>query len=139
MIDLNDITIRICGKTLLENASAHIPDNKKVGLIGHNGCGKSTLFRAILNEQSIENGSISYPSNSRIAYMRQEINDTDVSPLNYLLSADKERTELLERLQTAPETQLAEISPVLSSLIFISLPFTAMDALMCSVVLFHFP
>ena len=109
MIDLNDITIRICGKTLLENASAHIPDNKKVGLIGHNGCGKSTLFRAVLNEQSIETGSISYPSNSRIAYMRQEINDTNVSPLNYLLSADKERTELLERLQTAPETQLAEI------------------------------
>ena len=109
MIDLNNITIRICGKTLLENASAHIPDNKKVGLIGHNGCGKSTLFRAILNEQSIETGSIAYPSNSRIAYMRQEINNIDTPPLTYLLEADKERTELLNRLQNAPETQLAEI------------------------------
>ena len=116
MIDLNDITIRICGKTLLENASAHIPDNKKVGLIGHNGCGKSTLFRAILNEQSIETGTISYPTNSRIAHMRQEMNDTDVSPLNYLLSADKERTELLNRLQNAPETQLAEIYERLSAI-----------------------
>lgn len=116
MLDLNDITIRICGKTLLEKASAHIPDNKKVGLIGHNGCGKSTLFRAILNEQSIETGTISYPTNSRIAYMRQEMNDTDVSPLNYLLSADKERTELLDRLQNAPETQLAEIYERLSAI-----------------------
>ena len=97
MIDLNNITIRICGKTLLENANAHIPDNKKVGLIGHNGCGKSTLFRAILNEQSIETGTIAYPTNSKIAYMRQEINDINVSPLDFLLSADKERTELLER------------------------------------------
>ncbi|MBP5534639.1 MAG: ABC-F family ATP-binding cassette domain-containing protein [Alphaproteobacteria bacterium] len=116
MIDLNNITIRICGKTLLENANAHVPDNKKVGLIGHNGCGKSTLFRAILNEQSIESGLISYPTNSRIAYMRQEMDAVNVSPLDYLLAADKERTELLNRLQNAPETQLAEIYEQLNAI-----------------------
>ena len=109
MIDLNSITIRISGKTLLENASAHINDNKKVGLIGRNGCGKSTLFRAILNEQSIESGEISFPSNSKIAFMRQEINDTSISPLQHLLTSDTERCELLNKLQTAPDTELAEI------------------------------
>lgn len=109
MIDLNNITIRICGKTLLERANVHIGDNKKVGLIGHNGCGKSTLFRAILGEQSIEEGSIAYPSASKIAYMRQELDDTSIAPLPYLLASDKERTQLLDRLQSAPDTELAEI------------------------------
>lgn len=109
MIDLNNITIRICGKTLLERANVHIGDNKKVGLIGHNGCGKSTLFRAILGEQSIEEGSIAYPSASKIAYMRQELDDTSIAPLPYLLASDKERTQLLARLQSAPDTELAEI------------------------------
>lgn len=109
MIDLNNITVRICGKTLLERASAHISDNQKVGLIGRNGCGKSTLFKAILNELSIESGDISFPSHSKIAFMRQEITDTSISPLNYLLQSDTERCELLNKLQTAPQTQLAEI------------------------------
>ncbi len=116
MIDLNDITIRICGKTLLQNASVHIPDNKKVGLIGHNGCGKSTLFRAILNEQSTESGTISYPSGSRIAYMRQEMENLNLSPLSFLLEADTQRTALLQRLQSAPESELAEIYEQLNAI-----------------------
>ena len=44
MIEINDITVRIGSKVLLEHASAHISDGQKVGLVGANGCGKSTNF-----------------------------------------------------------------------------------------------
>ena len=47
MIEINDITVRIGSKVLLEHASAHISDGQKVGLVGANGCGKSTLLKSI--------------------------------------------------------------------------------------------
>ncbi len=116
MIDLNDITIRICGKTLLEHASAHIPDNKKVGLVGFNGCGKSTLFKAIQNEISLEDGQISYPTSSRLAFMAQEIADTSVGILPFILSKDTEREALLKALETAPDIELPAIYERLSAI-----------------------
>lgn len=109
MIDINNITIRIGNKTLLENASAHIADGWKVGIVGANGCGKSTLFRAMLGLQETELGEINFPSGVRIATVAQEMKDIDIGVLDYVLSQDKERQELLTRLQTAPESELAEI------------------------------
>ena len=58
MIDINDITVRIGSKVLLEQASAHISDGWKVGLVGANGCGKSTLFRVLQNQLDTEHGSV---------------------------------------------------------------------------------
>lgn len=116
MIDLNDITIRICGKILLQNASAHIDDKKKIGLIGHNGCGKSTLFRTILNEISLESGSISFPSNHKISYMKQEFDNLENNPLNYLLKADTQRNNLLKQLENANEIELGEIYEQLNAI-----------------------
>lgn len=116
MIDLNNITIRIAGKVLLQNASAHVPDGKKVGLVGFNGCGKSTLFRAIQNEVALEEGSINRPSNSRLVYMAQEITQTDTSALDYILQADTERTELLKKLETAADIELPALYERLSDI-----------------------
>ena len=114
MIDLNDITIRIAGKVLLQNASVHIPDGKKVGMVGFNGCGKSTLFKAIQNEVPLEDGTISKPSNSKLVYMAQEIKQINISALDYILQADTERTELLEKLKTAADMELPAIYERLS-------------------------
>ena len=116
MIDLNDITIRIAGKVLLQEASVHIPDGKKVGLVGFNGCGKTTLFRAIQNEVPLEDGIISKPSNSKLVYMSQEIRDITLSALDYILQADTERTELLKKLETAPDMDLPAIYERLSAI-----------------------
>lgn len=58
MIEINDITVRIGSKVLLEHASAHISDGQKVGLVGANGCGKSTLFRVLKGELETETGSV---------------------------------------------------------------------------------
>lgn len=109
MIDINNITVRIGNKTLLENASAHIADGWKVGIVGANGCGKSTLFRVLLSLQETELGEINFPSGARISTVAQEMKDIDIHVLDYVLSQDKERQELLEKLKNAEESELAEI------------------------------
>ena len=109
MIDINNITVRIGSKVLLEQASAHIADGWKVGLVGHNGCGKSTLFKVLLGELETELGEVHFPSGSRVATVAQELNDIDFPILDFVLAQDKERTRLLQKLETATEEELGEI------------------------------
>ena len=109
MIDIQDITIRIGSKVLLDKASAHISDNQKVGIVGANGCGKSTLFRAMLGGLETETGSISLLERAKIASVAQEITDTTVPVLDYVLSQDKERASLLSRLDNSSAAEQAEI------------------------------
>lgn len=109
MIDINNITVRIGSKVLLSNASAHISDGQKVGLIGANGCGKSTLFKVMQGELETETGSINFPSRYKVAFVEQELSDTTTPILEFILSRDVERTELLAALETAPDMELAEI------------------------------
>lgn len=109
MIDINNITVRIGSKVLLENASAHLSDGWKIGIVGANGCGKSTLFKVLLGNLETESGEVFFPKEARVSNVEQEITDTERPVLEFVLSQDKERCELLERLNTAPETELAEI------------------------------
>lgn len=109
MIDINDITVRIGAKTLLENASAHIADGWKVGLVGANGCGKSTLFRVLKGELETEHGDISFPSGSRVVFVEQELSGLDMPLLDFVLAQDKERSTLLARLENAGAEEVAEI------------------------------
>ncbi len=109
MIDINDITVRIGSKVLLSNASAHISDGQKVGLIGANGCGKSTLFRVLQGELETETGTIMFPSRYKVVFVEQEMKDVSVPILEFVLSKDEERTQLLQKLETASEEELAEI------------------------------
>ena len=109
MIDINNITVRIGSKVLLEQASAHIAAGWKVGLVGHNGCGKSTLFKVLLGELETELGEVYFPSGCRVATVTQELNETDMPILDFVLARDKERTRLLQKLETATEEELGEI------------------------------
>lgn len=109
MIDINNITVRISSKVLLEQASAHIADGWKVGIAGHNGCGKSTLFKVLLGELETELGDVYFPSGCRVAAVAQELNETDRPVLDFVLAQDKERTRLLQKLETAAEEELGEI------------------------------
>lgn len=109
MIDVNNITIRIGSKTLLEKASAHIAEGWKVGIVGVNGCGKSTLFRVLTGEYETEQGEINFPKEAIIATVSQEMKNIEMGVLAYVLSQDKERAELLKKLETAQETELGEI------------------------------
>lgn len=116
MIDINDITVRIGSKVLLNHASAHISDGQKVGLIGVNGCGKSTLFRVLRGQLDTESGNIALPSTARVVTVEQEINDIDLPILEFVLAQDKERDGLLKRLQNASAEELGEIHERLNAI-----------------------
>lgn len=109
MIDINDITIRIGQRILLDHASVHIGDSQKVGIVGLNGCGKSTLFRVLRNEIDIESGIISFPNKACVVSVNQELTDTHSSVLDYILSQDKQLTSLKKALNTASDIEKPEL------------------------------
>ena len=95
MLKINDITYAVDGRRLFENASATIPTGHKVGFVGPNGTGKTTLFRIIRNELVLEGGEIELPRHAKIGGVAQEAPASDQSLLDTVLSADIERAELL--------------------------------------------
>lgn len=88
-------------KYLLENASASIFPGQKVGIIGRNGCGKSTLFAAIKGEIAPELGSLTVPRNFKISAVSQQTPSLDISALDYVKQGDKDLTELLTQKEKA--------------------------------------
>lgn len=116
MIKIEDITLMIAEKELLTGASCQISDGKKVGVIGDNGCGKSTLFKAILGQIQPFLGEIQIPKDAIIATVEQEIEDTSVPILQFVLNKDRALKYYREKLQTAADTELAEIHEHLRSL-----------------------
>jgi len=117
MLRIDDITYSVAGRTLIENASASIPDGHKVGIVGRNGTGKTTLFRLIRGELALESGSISLPSRARIGGVAQEVPGNEVSLLNTVLSYDTERAELMEESERSTDgARIAEIQTRLADI-----------------------
>ena len=106
---LDDLTIRIAGRTLLDGAELRLDPGRRVGLIGRNGAGKSTLLRAISGQISPDGGSIRLAARARMAYLRQEAPEGDASLIDTVLAADEERTALLAEAETAPPERLADV------------------------------
>ncbi len=101
VIQLSDVTIMRGSKYLLENASASIFPGQKVGIIGRNGCGKSTLFAAIKGEIAPELGSLTVPRNFKISAVSQQTPSLDISALDYVKQGDKDLAELLAQKEKA--------------------------------------
>jgi ATP-binding cassette subfamily F protein 3 len=117
MLVLDEVSIRIAGRLLLDEASARIPEGARVGLVGRNGIGKTTLFRAIVGEMTIEHGSIGMPARSRIGRLAQEAPSGPESLLEVVLSADTERLSLLAEAETATDPhRIAEIQTRLADI-----------------------
>ena len=95
MLIISDIFYSVGGRRLLEAANANIPSGHKVGLVGRNGTGKTTLFKLIKGELSLDAGSISIPHKMRIGEVAQEVPGNNNSLLNTVLSSDSERASLL--------------------------------------------
>ncbi len=110
MLHINELSYRIEGRTLFQGATAAIPAGHKVGLVGRNGTGKSTLLRIISGEVAPDDGAVSLPRNARIGGVAQEAPGGSDSLLDTVLSADTERARLLSEAQTARDPQrIAEI------------------------------
>ncbi len=117
MLTITDLSYRIQGRPLFENASLVLPDGSKTGFVGKNGTGKTTLFQLILGQIAPEGGTIEVNKKARIGAVAQEAVASSISVLDVVLSADKERTALLAEAETATDphrigdihTRLAEI------------------------------
>lgn len=117
MLRIDDISYSVAGRPLIEHASAVIPEGHKVGMVGRNGTGKTTLFRLIRGELALEGGEISLPKRARIGGVDQEVPGNEVSLLDTVLKADTERAELLEESMTATEAgRIAEIQTRLADI-----------------------
>lgn len=117
MLRIEDISYSVEGRSLLEHASAVIPTGHKVGLVGRNGTGKTTLFRLIRGELTLDTGQISLPRGARIGGVSQEVPGNEVSLLNTVLAADTERAALLAEAETATDpTRIAEVQTRLADI-----------------------
>jgi len=103
MLSIDNVTVRLGGRTILDRASATVPIGARIGLIGRNGAGKSTLMKAIIGEIEPDDGEISKPSRSRIGYIAQEAPSGTMTPEEVVLASATERAALLEELETCTD------------------------------------
>jgi ATP-binding cassette, subfamily F, member 3 len=139
MLTISDISIRIAGRLLIDHASVQIVPGARVGLVGRNGTGKSTLFQAIRGDIPTETGQIAVPPRWRIGSLAQEAPGGPETLIEVVLAADLERSALLREAETAQDphriadiqTRLADIdahsAPARAAAILSGLGFSTTD------------
>ncbi|HEY8571195.1 ABC-F family ATP-binding cassette domain-containing protein [Phenylobacterium sp.] len=109
MLQIRDLVFDAWGRRFFDQATVTLPKDAKVGLVGRNGVGKSTLFRLIKGEFVPGSGELSLPKQARFGSVDQEHPSTPVPLLDTVLAADVERASLLEQLETADPEHMGEI------------------------------
>ncbi len=95
LLTLTNITIRIAGRTLLDNADLAVDPGRRIGLVGRNGAGKSTLLKAIAGDLAVDGGEIRLAARARMGRVKQEAPSGPQNLLETVLQADTERLALL--------------------------------------------
>ena len=109
MLQIDALTFNAWGRRFFDRASVTLPNPSKVGLVGRNGVGKSTLFKLIKGELQPDGGELGIPRAARMATVDQEHPATPDSLLDTILAADAERATLLASLETADPEHMGEI------------------------------
>ena len=100
MLNINGITVRLGGRTILDRATAAIPPGARVGLIGRNGAGKSTLMKVMIGQLEPDDGEIEMPKKTRLGYIAQEAPAGSATPFETVLAADTERAALMAEAES---------------------------------------
>lgn len=110
MITLSNATLRRGPKTLINQASFTIYQGQHVGLIGKNGCGKSSLLSVLLKQLELDEGALELPKKIVISHLEQETPNSTDSALSYVLKGDKKVSELLELEKRANELSAKDLT-----------------------------
>ncbi|MBV9394628.1 MAG: ABC-F family ATP-binding cassette domain-containing protein, partial [Methylobacteriaceae bacterium] len=110
MLQISDLTYRLGPRLLFDGTSAMLPAGARVGFVGRNGVGKTTLFRLIAGEVAPEGGTIALPRRARLGQVEQEAPGGETSLTDFVLAADIERSALLAEADSAADpARIAEI------------------------------
>ena len=101
MLRISNLTLARGAKRLLEGASLAVHAGHKVGLIGPNGCGKSSLFALLLGELHTDSGDVSLPPSWTVAHVAQETPAVSSAAIEFVLDGDRELRAVERALQMA--------------------------------------
>ncbi|MDP9421812.1 MAG: ATP-binding cassette domain-containing protein [Pseudomonadota bacterium] len=99
MLNINEVIVRLGGRTILDRATAAIPPGSRVGLIGRNGAGKSTLMKVMIGQIDPDGGAVEMPRKTRLGYIAQEAPSGSMTPFDTVLAADAERARLMDEAE----------------------------------------
>src|SRR3546814_9825833 len=91
MLSFRDLNYRIGGRMLLDSANAQVPTGRKIGLVGRNGTGKSTLLRLVAGEITPDGGEIAMASGATIGTVAQQAPTGPDRLIDVVLAADRDR------------------------------------------------
>ena len=103
MINIENITFRIAGRVLFEEAGCFIAKGQHIGLIGKNGSGKTTLFKLINGFYQLDAGGITIAKEAALGLLPQEPPMSEKSVLDYVVTSDSKREKLLAELKHLKE------------------------------------
>lgn len=105
MLTIQNLTYRIAGRTLLDDVSLSLSAGHRVGLIGPNGTGKTTLFKLIAGEIHSDGGDITLVKGMRMGMVRQDLPEDDTLLIDVVLNSDTERAALLKEAETCVDVE----------------------------------